>query len=288
MHDTNDPEYDPPDCPAWAKETVPDSIQPFRGRNGLPKPYVDRTGPCGVDVRGIDRYHANQFIVYRPETAQYLYTGYTPLRVNYRRGLLPSFEALSSEVTAGCRTEAEKIVALLTKGAAHVKHPDMPPCGDDVAPDRNADDETLLKSGLGWCNEQARVFVRLCQVNNIPARLIQLFYSDEKTGHCVAELFTDGRWCMADASWFCLCPGPDGKWLSAAQCHDRGVGQKYCGIGYQKRFQELLKMSDRELNFGYRSKPEDFRRHTSALTAEDLANKMNCFGVINYPQPRDR
>jgi hypothetical protein len=37
---------------------------------------------------------------------------------------------------------------------------------------RNLDDEALLASGCGWRNEQARVFIRLCQVNGIPARML--------------------------------------------------------------------------------------------------------------------
>ncbi|MEI6425418.1 MAG: transglutaminase domain-containing protein [Lentisphaerota bacterium] len=286
VHDLNHPDFNPPDCPEWAKETLPDAIHPFRGRNGLPSPYYERTSALAINVRGVDRYHANQFVVYRPETAKYLYTDYTPLRVNYRKGLLPAYEELSAEVTAGCSTETEKAIALLLKGVARVKHPFMVPCGADVSSDRSCDDESLLKSGLGWCNEQARVFIRLCQVNNMPARLIHLFYSDKKTGHCISEFYADGRWCMADASWLCVFPGPDGRLLSAAQCHDGGEGQKYCGIAYYRRQQELLKLSDAELNLKSAECHVNWRQRIAAQTAEELASLLTFFAVINYPLPK--
>ena len=284
-HNLNDPEFNPPDCPEWAKETLPEFILPFRGRNGMPPPYRERPRPLAMNVRGVNRYHANQFIMYRDETAKYLYSDYTPLEVNYRMGLLPSYEKLSAEITAGCRTETEKAVKLLIKGASRVKHPNTPPCGGDVSSDRNLDDEALLKSGLGWCNEQARSFIRLCHVNNIPARIIQLFYSDKKSGHCIAECYVDGRWCMADVSWLCMFPGPDGKLLSAAQCHDRGEGQKFWAIAYHKRLQELLSLSDAELNLGSREKTTEWRQLISAMTPENLVKRLNCFAIINYPLP---
>jgi len=285
-HDLNHPDYNPPDCPAWAKESLPAHILPFRGRNGLPSPFRERDEPLAMNVRGIDRYHANQFINYRPETASYIYGEYTPLRVDYRKGTLPSFEALAREASSGCRTDTERVVAFLSRAVPRVKHPSGPPCGPMVASDRNLDDESLLRSGLGWCNEQARVFVRLCQVSGIPARIVQLFYADGLTGHCIAECYADGRWAMADGTFFCVFPGADGKLLSAAQCHDRAEGQKRCGMAYHKRFQELLKLSDAELNPHDAKAAAGWRKTHAVLTAEDYARKHNCFAVINYPLPR--
>ena len=285
LHDLNHPDYNPPDCPEWAKETVPEAIEPFRGRNGMPSPYRERAFPLAMNVRGVDRYHANQFIMHRPETAEYLYNDYTPLEVNYPTGLLPTYEALATEVTAGCGSRKERALALLRKGASRVKHPCGPPCGAPVGPDRNLDDEALLKSGLGWCNEQARVFIRLCQVGDIPARFIHTFYSDTKSGHCVAEFHADDAWRMADATWFCVFPGPDGELLSAAQCHDRGQGQEYCGLAYHSRMQELLEMTDEELGRGDDFDPAAWRRETLTRTPEYWAHRMNRFAVINYPLP---
>lgn len=286
VHDLNHPDYNPPDCPEWAKEALPSHIQPYRGRNGMPSPYHERHFPLAMTVRGIDRYQANQFITYRAETAEYLYSQYTPLRVNYRNGLLPLIEALAAEVTAGRRTEQEKVLALLKQGATRVKHPCGPPCGPRVPGDRGLDDEAILRSGAGWCNEQARVFVRLCQVSGIPARMVFTHYADGKSGHTIAECHIDGRWRLVDATWFCVFPGPDGQWLSAVECHDRGEGQRCCGFAYYNRTQELLKMTDAELGLGDMLDPATWRREAAAQTLDYWVNKMNIFSIINYPLPR--
>jgi len=114
-------------------------------------------------------------------------------------------------------------MALLTRAMpALLRHPGIPPLGRPVPPDRNLDDEALLESGSGWCNEQARVFIRLCQVMGIPARMIHLFGQN----HTIAEFYAEDRWIMADTSYFFAVPGKDGTWLSAAACHDRGEGQR--------------------------------------------------------------
>jgi hypothetical protein len=284
-HDLSLPEYNPPDCPAWAKECVPKEIDAFRGRNGLPEVYRERRRPIGITVRGIDRYHANQFVVYRPETAHYLYHDYTPLEIGYPKGSLPSYEALAESCTSGVESAKEKVMALLRDALPKIPHPDAPPYGRWVEGDRNLLDEPLLESGVGWCNEQARAFVRLCQVLNIPARLIQQFYSDEQTGHCVAEFYAEGKWCMADATWWCLFPDRVGCLLSSAECHDSDEGRRVYARVHRQRVETLLAMSDEELRFRSGKHAAEWRQRTEVETEEFFAARLNCFGVINYPLP---
>jgi hypothetical protein len=166
---------------------------------------------------------------------------------------------------------------------AALRHPTMPPCGRHVPADRNLDDEALLRSGAGWCNEQARAFCRLCQVSGIPARIVFLFHSGGRTGHTVAEFRADGRWAMADATWLCVFEGKDGRLLSAAECHDGGEGQRACGLAYRRRFLEIAALPDAELNV---PDPERTRRELTEPPAEQLAARMGAFGIINYPLPR--
>ena len=285
VHDLSHPDYDPPDCPAWAKETLPEWLRPFMGRNGLEACRDADPGALSMNVRGIDRYQANQFVVPRVETAEYLYGEYTPLTVDYRMGTLPAFEALSAEAVTPAMSDTEKAIALLTKAVPVVKHPSWPPCGGLVSGGRGLDDEALLASGQGYCNEQARVFIRLCQINGIPARIVHLFYSDKETGHTIAEFHADGRWAMADATYFCVFPDEDGALLSAADCHDGGEGQRLAGEAYIRRLQDILPLSDEELNLPPHRDVAAWREEFGRKTAADFSAQLWRFAVINYPLP---
>jgi hypothetical protein len=178
-------------------------------------------------------------------------------------------------------------VALVTQAMAEMRHPAIPPTGKRprIASDRNlVNDDDLLATGYGRCGEQARISVRLCQACNIPARIIHLFYSNKRSGHTVIEFHADGRWIMADGSWRCVFPGPDGKLMSAAQCHDGGEGQRYCGMAYEKRMHQIAELPPDQLVDKHRT-PEQARKYYSSLAAEELARKMGTFGMINHPLP---
>jgi hypothetical protein len=180
-----------------------------------------------------------------------------------------------------------------------MRHPFMAPLGPACQTDRNLEDEPLLASGIGFCNEQARVYVRLCQVAGIPARLIFLFYADRKGGHVVAEFFTGGRWHLADASWFCVFPDAAGQLMSAAECHREGEGKTMAGNAYYQRMREIVALDDESLaggRFEYVSDPARRRKLTAqkatelrddlgARSAWDLGNALWAFGVLNYPLP---
>ena len=285
--------------PAWVKETLPDEILPFLGKRGLPEPWCARNGPLGSGVAGIDRWQANHFIVYRKETAEFLNGKYTRLGVDYQPGTLPTYEKVVAEYAAGLKTDREKALALLTRALPRVlMHPTMPPLGPACRANRALDDEALLKSGTGFCNEQARVFARLCQVAGIPARMVYLFYSGGRGGHTIAEFYADGRWAMADASWFCVFPAPDGHLLSAVECHESGNGQVVAQT-YFARFQELIKMSDEQLvGRHFPGSPDDANRvkqmaaaakrareGLQSKTLDYLATHLAQFGLLNYPLP---
>ncbi len=287
------------ECPAWAKETVPVWVQPYRGRYGLPMPYPQQKDPLGGCTAGIDLWQANHFIAYRPETSRYLYESYTPTAVQYTKGALPLCEKIVAEYTAGLATNREKALALLTRAIPErIAHPSIPPYGPDCPPDRALGEEDLLKSGVGWCNEQARVFVRLCQVAGIPARMIFLFYADRKSGHVVSEFYADGRWCMADSSWGCVFPADDGGLMSAAECHE-DANKLRVGEGYVRRIRDILACSD-EMLIGRRyldvaDAQERARRTAEAAkgardslrsrTASQMGGELWAFGVMNLPLP---
>ena len=280
--DLNAPERNPPDCPDWAHVETPEWVKPFMGINGAPEAYRPKKGLYSSGTAGIDRYQANQFIWYRPETAEYLYSEYTPLEVGYKKGTLPGYEALAAKYTAGLKTDTEKGVSLLMNALfTSCRHPTMPPLGESVPPDRNLGDEDLLASGTGWCNEQARVFIRLCQVSGMQARMIHLFGQN----HTVAEFHADGKWAVVDATNLSVAKGDDGKLLSAAECHDGGAGQRRYAEAKVARMRELMALPADALGFPDEASAAKWREGAAKLEVEELAVRPVYFGVINNPLP---
>src|SRR5262245_14588001 len=50
--DITGPDFDPLDCPSWAKERHPAWVLPFVGKNGLPAKWQPR-GPLATSVKGL-------------------------------------------------------------------------------------------------------------------------------------------------------------------------------------------------------------------------------------------
>lgn len=250
-------------CPTWLQDDVPAQYQQFVARRGLPEPFHSGTKPLGMRTRGIDRWQANHFLVHNAQIADFIEHEYTPQQVGYVRGTLPEFERVAGRYGGEPRE-------FLTQ--ALPKHPTIPPIGPLCPTNRGLDDAALLRSGVGFCNEQARVFVRLCQVSGIPARLIYLFYADRKTGHTTAEYLRDGRWVFVDVSWFIEVGG-----LSTAACHRE---PDLVRRAYAERRQILAGMSDKELAG---STPAAAAVRTMLQTRDD---QLWVFGVLNYPLPK--
>jgi hypothetical protein len=268
--------------PGWAKETVPAWVVPFCGRPGLGKPWTDVDAPLGRTVAGIDFWHANHFVVCRQETSAYLYSDYTALRVDYREGTFPTIERAVAHLR-GQPTSMSLAIKVLTHVLPEVvKHPTVPPCGRWMPPSRGTDDEGLALSGIAWCNEQSRVFVRLCQVLGIPARMIFLFFANGKTGHVSSEFYADGKWVHADPSWFCVFPDAAGVPMSALECHT-DVGKPLAAKAIAERINLLQSLSDEAL--GVQFQPN--ARGSLVEWANYLGNLLDRFGVMNYPLPHE-
>lgn len=284
MYDLSTPEFNPPECPEWVKEKLPEWVKPYVGINRLPAEWQEGDGKAlAMGTKGIDRYQANQFVWHCAETAAYLYGEFTPTRARYVKGTLPGYEKVAAQYTAGCRTETEKAVALLTRALpAHVLHPIAPPRGPKVPTDRNLLDEALLASGSGWCNEQSRVFIRLCQVSGLQGRNVHLFGQN----HSTAEFYADGRWVWADATYWFIARAADGRPLSAAECHDGGAGQRAYAKAKVARMQELMRLSDAELGFAKAQDAAQWREQTARMTVDEIATRRIGFGVVNYPLPK--
>ncbi len=271
-----------PAVPEWVIEDLPSWIGPFMGKEGLPDPWQPQNGVLGGGVAGLDRWQSHHFITYCPETAKFLYTEYTPLEVPYVKGTLPTYEELVAKYSQGAACPRDKAVKLVKAIPQLLPHPTCPPGCIWCEADRNLDDETLLNSGVAWCNEQARAYVRLCQVAGIPARLICLFYADNATGHVVSEFYADGHWAMADPSFACVFPDAGGKLMSAEEIHHTGPAKRLAHAVYRARFEELLRLPDDELST-YDS--VEIRRKFQ-VKLDTVDEHLGWFGVLNYSLPR--
>src|SRR5690606_18232773 len=109
--------------------------------------------------------------------------------------------------------------------------------------------------------------------------------------------YADGKWRMADNSWFCVFPDENGQLMSAAECH--GAGKAAAGRAYYARFRELIAMTDDELvgrRYVFVQDPQERRRRIAekaaevrsmlaSRSAESLGDELWVFGVLNYPLP---
>ncbi len=283
-HPLDHPDYSPADCPAWIREVHPAWVEPLRGINGLPEGLRRHfSGANAPNVLGVDRHQANQFIPFRPETAQWLYEAYTPESVHWPEGYQPVLRRTAQEATWGASSAEEKALRLLYSVCRRVFHPVVPPGGAAVEGDRNLDEEALLASGTGWCNEQARVFIRLCQAVEVPARMVHYFYSEFPMGHTVAEFHNGHGWCLADPTYGLVFRGKGGKLLSAADCHDGGAGEETWVHVWDKTMVETERMGRNLYAHGWR--PWKAMPRPSGAIFPDTGRRLHTFAIINYPLP---
>lgn len=284
IHDLRLPEYFPPECPLWLMDEVPAWVEPFRGINGLPDAWRSKFhGANAPNVRGVDRFQANQFIVYRKETSGYLYDAYTPTLTHYSAGLYPRLQDAVRNLIG--ESVGQTVNAILNYIERSILHPEIPPSRYEVSADRNLSEEGILASGRGWCNEQARVFVRLCQILGIPARLVHLFYSSLGGGHTVVEYLDPNGWCMADATYACDYRKQDGRPISAALCH----GDAQCNARYgeilDQKVSTLLKVAQEVTDPHARKRLVRWMEIHGNTSPQFQASRLHTFAIINYPLP---
>lgn len=138
----------------------------------------------GVDVEIIEGQ-----LILNEKTADYIYSEFTPGVTEYVPGSRPLLEKVVNETLPGSMTEREKALALMRRVR------DNRDCGL-ARPNlfHGGSEEELLKRGALMCNEVSRLFVCLCQIAGMPARV----HCAHITGHMMAEVQTDGKWGWID------------------------------------------------------------------------------------------
>jgi len=195
-------------------------------------------GIAEVGVAGIDREQAHNMVRLCAETEDTLYSPeYSATRIRYKQGARPDLEKIVA--TFGGNTPTEKAMAAMAWASKNVVHPHHV---GPTAPDRAMSEEELINSRCGYCNEQARVFIALCQVMEIPTRLCFVFHANEVCGHTAAEAYLDGRWVFFDVTFNLTVTLPDGRLAEGRDlCGDS------CSLAHDAYREPLIDYSARAL-----------------------------------------
>ena len=162
---------------------------------------------ANTPVKGIDRAQTQGMVRLCDATEGTLYgPSYSPTRVKYRAGSRPELEKIVAGFDAD--TARGRVDQAAQWVIANVRHPHTE---GPLPGDRGLSEEELIESGRGWCNEQARVFIALCEVMEIPARMCFLFHQNTRSGHATTEVYLDGRWVWCDQTFAMIVDRPDGK-----------------------------------------------------------------------------
>lgn len=148
-----------------------------------------------------------QLVLLCPQTADFMYRHFTPIRVDYQIGSRPALEALVEEVTDGLEKECEQALSLMRF------------CRDLYKRNwsRNFDsyvyggtEEQLIEKGEELCECLGRLFVALCEIAGIPGRIVMHVIG----GHIVSEVYLDGGWAYIDPRAGLYFVKPDGQLAS--------------------------------------------------------------------------
>ena len=151
----------------------------------------------------VEYEHMLRQVLLCDETRDYLY-GNPPAPVPYVRGMRPVLDRVVDEVTAGCRTDREKVMAILR----YVRDLYQEFDGEDMF--FGGTEEELIKKHEWFCERVARLQVALCEVAGFPGRIV--FHI--AAGHLTSEIYFDGKWAYMDPRCGIYYLWEDGSFMS--------------------------------------------------------------------------
>jgi hypothetical protein len=220
-------------------------------------------------VGGIDLEQALNYIALADVPLDFIYDKYTGGRTIYTAGSRPVLEGLAAKLVSGVTDELGKIEKLTKFVAEEVPwagyyHQAM---GHRLAYNRNLDEEGLIASGYGWCNEQARLLCALTQIIGITSRLV--FAAARKGGgHVVVEILTSQGWLLIDQSFGYLFIN-NGKITDAYNVWHNKENREYFEPVYKKLCEKLTQ----ELG-------EDILKDEFSMS--QLSNPLDGFEILGY------
>jgi len=148
-------------------------------------------------------------VILCPQTVDFLYSKFTPLKVRYRPGSRPALEKVVNDVTAGCTTDREKALALMRFCRDLYKRGnwDKRPFSEYIY---GGTEEQLIEKGEQLCECLGRLYVALCEIAGIPGRIVM----HDIGGHITSEVYVDGHWAYIDPRCAMYFLKPDGSFAS--------------------------------------------------------------------------
>ncbi len=150
-------------------------------------------------------------IVLCPETREYLYA--KPGDVRYRAGSRPILENEVARVIAGCKTDRERVLAILVFIRDLYLHN-----GKEI-PDHlkfyGGSEEVLIAKGENLCECVGRLMVALCEVMGLPGRIIM-----HLSGHITCEIYLEDTWVWFDPRCGLFYVDENNRLLSLAELID--------------------------------------------------------------------
>jgi hypothetical protein len=160
-------------------------------------------------VAGIDLEQALNYTDSDGLDLAWFYQSFTYPRVFYKQGSRPVLEKIVWEQTKADAPAMDRLRACLDVVVQRMPHYIL--LGYNGAPDRAMTEEELLRSGHGWCNEQARVLVALTQIAGLPSRLVFAQSRDNKIAHVVTEVYVEDKWVLVDQTEGLIFTRVDGR-----------------------------------------------------------------------------
>ena len=159
-------------------------------------------------IGSVDRVLIEKMIGLCPETVNYLYTEYTPTTTSYSKGTRPVLEGYIGMTSSGKSSDEERIEAV-ARFTFNIQ-PESDTSIDSML--FGGTEEDIIARGSDWCTDVARVGCALCQIMNIPSRMIYLADIEKPYhGHAVIEAFRSGVWGVVDCVTNVVYRHPDGQ-----------------------------------------------------------------------------
>lgn len=189
-------------------------VRPYQGLSQFGPAYRYMLERDSHAPGSVDQVLQQRMVRLAPQTALYLYDGFSATEVAYQRGTRPFLERRIGEVTVGCMTQAQRVgaIARFCAGLAKEANADL----DHMV--LGGTEEEIMARGSDWCTDVARVGCVLCQLAGIPARIVNLFDTGAAySGHVIIEAYRGGAWGAVDTSTSVIYRHEDG---TPATCWD--------------------------------------------------------------------